>query len=178
MAENLHSIYYVVKFDEHTKVDIIKFYNLVFICKLRNFALSLSKTDLTKSASQQQYLSSLKPRIQMLSPQSPLMESLPPTSLYYTTIYSHRANLLSPNIYGKIITPRTQALYYFGESPSGPLAAINEQLEKGLYNNNVAQPPKHAARLLDYQQGENVGQFSHLNEAVTIGSKKLFVKHG
>jgi len=131
MADNLHSIYYVVMFDEHTKVDIIKFYNLVFICKLRNFALSLSKTDLTKSASQQQYLSSLKPRIQMLSPQSPLMECLPPTALYYTTICSHKANLLSPNIYGKIITPRTQALYYFGESPSEPLAAINEKLEKG-----------------------------------------------
>ncbi len=146
---------------------------------MKNFVLSLSKVDPLKSLITQKFLSSLKPKIKMLSPQSPLLENLPPQGLNYTTLCSNKSYMLSPNVSGRVITPRTKALYIFGESPSVALETINEGVEKVtvISKGPEAIKTKLVGRVLDYhQQGENIGSFSHLNESVTFGSKKLF-KH-
>jgi hypothetical protein len=77
-------------------VDIIKFYNYVYIQPMKVFLINMKKGSVPA-----------KPRIGTLSPASPLRANLPSPMLHYSSLRS------SP-----MMTPMTKRLFAVGESPS------------------------------------------------------------
>ena len=77
-------------------VDIIKFYNYVYIAAMKQFLVDMRKATVQNT-----------PRISTLSPCSPLRANLPSPMLHYSSLRT------SP-----MMTPRTKRLFAVGESPS------------------------------------------------------------
>lgn len=114
---------------------IIEFYNKVYIQHMKAYIMSIDpRNDAPIHMSP-------KPRIPALAPQSPLRQSLPPSRLTYSTIYSSKGSGGTPIRYGigtpglrKIpilaMTPRTKTLYVFGESATKELDKANTEIRK------------------------------------------------
>jgi hypothetical protein len=147
--DHLQDIYYSVKENENQRIDIIKFYNHIFIDKMKKFIVALCSNNKQKFALQKSTILSSKPKINALAPESPLRENLPPSLLNYTTIYSSNCEKIPLSVGGIFtdgrnhrqfseitklnylkMTPRTRALYAFGQSPSKTLHKINAVIKK------------------------------------------------
>lgn len=111
-AEVIHHVY----IDENSEVDLIKFYNSVFITPMKSFLHSLSKNRALAESK-----ASNTPLIKSLNSPA-VMQS--PLRNYVTT-----NKVMTPS--QKIgLTPQTKALHAFGESSYGVLESINKVLGK------------------------------------------------
>lgn len=118
---------------------IIEFYNKIYIPQMKTYIMNIDPRNETVQAS------SPKPMITALAPQSPLRQSLPPSRLTYSTIYSSRGAGGTPIRYGGMntpglrrfpllaMTPRTKTLYAFGESATKDLDRANTEIRKNSY---------------------------------------------
>jgi hypothetical protein len=130
-------MYSSVRLEDNNYGTIIDFYNKIYIPTMKTYIMSIdpkNETQVTRSP---------KPKIIALAPQSPLRQSLPPSRLTYSTIYSSRA-AGTPIRYGMntpglrrmpmlAMTPRTKTLYAFGESATKELDRANTEIRKNSY---------------------------------------------
>lgn len=131
------NMYTSVRLEDNKYGTIIDFYNKIYIPTMKTYIMSIDpKND-------EQPPRSPKPNITALGPQSPLRQSLPPSRLTYSTIYSSRG-AGTPIRYGMntpglrrmpmlAMTPRTKTLYAFGESATKELDRANTEIRKNSY---------------------------------------------
>jgi hypothetical protein len=132
------SMYTNVRIENDTYGTIIDFYNSIYIRQMKSYIMSIDpRNEIPQN-------NSIKPKITALAPQSPLRQSLPPSRLNYSTIYSSKAYGRTPIRYGintpgmkktplMAITPRTKTLYVFGESATKELERANTEIKKNSY---------------------------------------------
>lgn len=138
----LQNMYKKVRLEGDNYGTIIDFYNKVYIPQMKNYIMGIGTQ--TQSKPNQPVITSPKPKITALAPQSPLRQSLPPSRLTYSTIYSSRGTSGTPLRYGMstpgmrrmpmlAMTPRTKTLYAFGESATKDLERANTEIRKNSY---------------------------------------------
>ncbi len=128
-SENITSLFFNVKIDEHKFEDIIGFYNHIYILRVKSAVCSICQTGPAVQKNMSATVHSMaaaglvpvKRKIRALAPESPLNANLPPAQLQYqlgtyskTFIGNASFKIGSPL---PMMTPRTKALYAFGESP-------------------------------------------------------------
>ena len=121
-SESITSLFFHIRIDDKKYEDIIGFYNHVFISRVRPGICLCCKKAATGKI-QPNPLTSNKQKIKALAPESPLNENLPPVNLQYQIgSYSHSfignsssENSRQSNTSLITLTPRTKALYSFGE---------------------------------------------------------------
>lgn len=132
------NMYTHVRLEDNNYGTIIEFYNKVYIPQMKTYIMSIDPRNEVPMPR------SPKPRIPALAPQSPLRQSLPPSRLTYSTIYSSRTSAGTPIRYGMntpgmrrmpmlALTPRTKTLYAFGESATRDLERANTEIRKNSY---------------------------------------------
>jgi hypothetical protein len=134
-SENITPLFFNVRIDEHKSEDIIGFYNHVYIIKMKAAICQIChlsdhmKIESMHNGGGSICLPSSKKKIRALAPESPLAASLPPANLQYTLAGYSKSFIGYPGGY-KVgspmpgLTPRTKALYAYGESPNiGRIAA-------------------------------------------------------
>lgn len=136
--ENIHQVY----INEIERADLIKFYNSVYISQMKTYLFSLApqpgQPQMRPGTPQIK-----KPLVPALVMDSPLRESLPVQIAQYKSISAHaKTNTPLPK-YG--MTPRTGALYAFGESPCRTLETINNFASKRQINFDDAPDNSNAA---------------------------------
>jgi hypothetical protein len=131
-------MYTNVRIEEESYGTIIDFYNKVYIPQMKSYIMSIDPRNELQTGK------SPKPKIPALAPQSPLRQSLPPSRLNYSTIYSSKTYGGTPIRYGMAtpgmkrtpmlaMTPRTKTLYVFGESATKELDKANTEIRKNSY---------------------------------------------
>ena len=126
-AHGLHIIFKSVKLNDTENVDIIKFYNNFYIPLMKEAIMSICKGS---NLSTKQRAG----KIAVLAPQSPLRANIGPPILRHGACSSQSNNRIQRSPLGcpinqPMLTPRTKALYAFGESPSHELDNINSTIQ-------------------------------------------------
>ena len=131
-SENITPLFFNIKIDEHKTLDIIGFYNHIYIIRMKTAICSIchppdhQKLETSHTGiptSNLCYPTTNKKKIRALAPNSPLTASLPPAALQYpfagyskTVIGNSSCYKFGSPLPG--LTPRTKALYAYGESPA------------------------------------------------------------
>jgi len=128
-TENIHQVY----INENERADLIKFYNNVYIPQMKTYLFTIGPQPGSTQAQVRPATPQIKkPLVPALITQSPLREALPhpmmPAAPYNRSISAHAKSKTPIPSYG--MTPRTGALYAFGESPSRTLESINNIASK------------------------------------------------
>ena len=118
--------------NEVQKIDIIKFYNTVYINRLKTAIISICSLDPEDKSKIGEMCS--KPKIKYLAPESPLRENLPPASLNYGglngVVRGQGMGMRSPSVH--LMTPRTKLLYAFGDN--SPAHQLPKTIGTSLYS--------------------------------------------
>eukprot|EP01022_Parablepharisma_sp_SALTPOND_P014821 TRINITY_DN205_c0_g3_i3.p1 TRINITY_DN205_c0_g3~~TRINITY_DN205_c0_g3_i3.p1 ORF type:complete len:933 (+),score=77.64 TRINITY_DN205_c0_g3_i3:3512-6310(+) len=152
VGDSVTSLFFNVRIDDRKTEDIIGFYNHLFIPRVKSSICSICQKGTTGRLPPHPPVPTLNPpkkKIRALAPESPLNASLPPAQLQYQlgtyskTFIGGSANA-SFKIMGSplpMMTPRTKALYAFGESPvPGIKAALTPSVvseRKGNYKDSL-----------------------------------------
>ena len=124
-----------IKINDYLSVDIIKFYNTIYIQNMKDYLTGKN-------------YNGARPRISALNPPSPLKANLT-TSLNYYENSPMRSTMQN------YMTPRTKKLWAFGESPSRALKSINTMIQQrasrriDFEGDDYSHPRKRAKHLQD-----------------------------
>lgn len=124
-----------IKVNDYLSVDVIKFYNTIYIQNMKDYLTGKN-------------YNGARPRISALNPPSPLKANLT-NSLTY-----HGNSPMRPSTQN-FMTPRTKKLWAFGESPSQTLKSINTMIQQrasrriDFEGEDYSQPRKRAKHLQD-----------------------------
>jgi len=164
-GDTVTSLFFHVKIDDRKTEDIIGFYNHVFIPRVKSAICGICQQNNGSSSTRlpphpmnatvigtQHLPNSLAPpklKIRALAPESPLNANLPPAQLQYqlgSFSKTFIGGLGCGNANFKIgsplpmMTPRTKALYAFGESPAPGIKNLTPSVvseRKGNYKDNL-----------------------------------------
>jgi len=121
-TENIHQVF----INDGERADLIKFYNNIYIPQMKAYLFTLGPQPAGQIQIRPGTPQIKKPLVPALITQSPLREALPHPmmpAVPYRSVSAHAKSKTPIPSYG--MTPRTGALYAFGESPSRTLQSIN-----------------------------------------------------
>jgi hypothetical protein len=140
-------LFRAVFMDSGSSCDVITFYNEVFIGCMQAHLVLLNRP---------QSAPSVPPRVPALHPPSPLRLSLPQPIVHFSTSPAIKA---SPSPF---ISPRSSAVYAFGESPSHTLEGINRLMQKSgrcinfdIEESRYSQPRKRSKHMEHILEDDN-----------------------
>ena len=136
--EDFNEVIRRVYINDNESSDLIKFYNSNFIVPTKAFLFSLAQGNANQPSTRPATPQIAKPLIPSLVTASPLREFLPAKSINSGMPTPDRRNTPLQKIG---LTPKTKALYAFGESPYMVLDSINKFSNK---------------RALEYNDGDNL----------------------
>jgi len=149
--DEYYEIVHSVHVKEGEKCDLITFYNKIFIVEMKSFILSFAQSKTPQPSATATPV--LKPLVPPLVQSSPLKDFLSTHALFAGA--ASQENRTTPSIAKFGMTPKTKALYAFGESPGCFLDSINKVTSK---------------RHIDYEESQE-GSRKHVKTPSSIMDK-------